>query len=88
MTHKREASCCRNATIRRWEERRGRRRVCLLGRSGGGVFLGPSGILARIAGREEKGEQRYKAYVPMQLESVATYGLVDSGNSVGTAMSY
>ena len=52
------------------------------------MFLGPSGILARIAGREEKGEQRYKAYVPMQLESVATYGLVDSGNSVGTAMSY
>ena len=52
------------------------------------MFLGPSGILARIAGRETEGEQRYKAYVPLQLESMTGYGLVDSGNSVGTAMSW
>ena len=49
---------------RRGRERhggRGRRRVCIRGRSGGVVFLWPSGILARIAGPETEGEQRYKA---------------------------
>ena len=36
----------------------------------------------------DKGKNRYRAYCPIKLGSMSTHALVDSGNSVGNAMSW
>ena len=41
-----------------------------------------------MCGRDQEGREQYKAYCPIQVGSLTTHALVDSGNSVGNAMSW